>query len=623
MKFQQCRRALGLSFLLALCGLLHKPLAAVAQMSGSSDNSQSNNTWLIYKGDLQRTGAVNVRLGSAPNLIWRYSSDIAPKEFDTTPLVVGPPSQRRIYFAADKYVVCLDGQTGNQIWRSKPLQRPITSPIALVSGETGDMILAVTSSGQLNALRTTDGGQLWQVPASAPVQNIAPVLIPTAGGERILLALATGRLVTFTLSGQPDPSWELKLGSFSATPTATPALSPDKQFLYIPTQDKKLYVVDIASAKVAFPIGLDTAAFTPPLVVEDNLVVVTGTTLQGMKLRTGQTKWRFDVKSSLGTASAVAGVGGEPGTVFVGARNGKFFGINVETGARIWETDLADSVTGVPVITQDMVLIGTRNGLMFGLSPTDGKVLWRYRLHTRRAVVRNDWEDDGRTRGNETPPSTGFGNAGFGNTSFGGTPPVAPTGTTDAGGNEAATTWQTFGVSSMPAIVGDTIYVLGDNAAMYAFSTQPFDADPPQVLNPMLSIPNSAGKPALMRMDADKPLLVPGRAPLQFVAELSDVGSGVDPDSIRVSLNKQELPKIAIAPFSDITGKLLVTIAESKTRVTLNLEDGLYNVTVTARDYRGNELNYTGNFLVDNTVPPPAAAPVILDDDGGNNDRNR
>ena len=578
--------------------------------------------WLHYKANYQRTGAVPVTLAAAPNLMWRYSSDIAPKEFNTTPLVVGPAAQRRIYFAADKYVVCLDGQTGAQVWRSKPLQRPITSPISLVAGEAGDMILAVTSSGQLNALRTSDGGQLWQVPASAPVQNVAPMLIHTPGGDRIMLALATGRLVVFTFTGQPDPAWEVKLGSYSATPTATPALSTDGQYLYIPTQDKKLYVVDIPNAKVAFPIALDQAAFASPVISGEHLVLVSGTTLQGMKLRTGQTQWRFDVKSTFGSPVVQSKTEDK---VFVGARNGKFFAVNANTGVPLWITDLADSVTGVPVATDNMILVGTRSGLMFGLAPADGKVLWRYRLHTQRAVVLRDRGDDdddnngnrGRTRRNDNDngAATGFGNA-------------QPATWGQEGGLDgtAAVTdgrvfQQTFGVSSMPAIVGDSVYVLGDNAALYAFSTQPFDADPPQVVNPRLSIPNSAGKPTLMRMDADKPLLVAGRAPIQIVAELSDVGSGVDPTSIRVSLNKQELPAKAIAPFSDMTGRLQVTLVEPKGSVTTNLDDGLYTVAITALDYRGNELSYTGNFLVDNTVPPPAAPIIRRDDDDNNNDR--
>jgi outer membrane protein assembly factor BamB len=611
-------------FLISSLVLSTLSLSARAQDDGTS--------WLIYKGNAQRTGVANVKLGGVPNLMWRYSSDIAPREYDTMPLVVGPASQRRIYFGVDKFVICLDAQTGAQVWRSKALQRPITSPIALTSSAAGDLILAVTSSGQLNALRTSDGGQAWQVASAAPVQRIAPVQIKTPGGDRIILALATGKLVAFTLDGQSDPAWQVTLGSFSATPTATPAISTDGTLLYIPTQDKKLYVVDIAGAKVSYPINLDTAAFTSPLILGNRLVLVTGTTLQSLKLATGQNQWRFDEKSDLSAASGVTTGKGEEGTVYLGARNGKFYAVNLASGAITWQTNLGDAVTGVPTVLQDMVLVGTRNGLLFGLAPDSGKVLWRYRLHTQRTTGGRDRGDDGgggRRRGPRgdaagvapTSGGDGFGNPGFGNP--GDAPNSGGPGTGrggDASDNNAPIVRvMTYGVSSMPAVVGDSVYVLGDNAALYAFSTQPFDADPPQLVNPLLSIPNSAGKQTLMRLDADKSLLVPGRAPIQFVAELDDAGSGVDPDSIRVSLNKQELPKGAITSFSDVTGRLIVSLIEAKGRVSANLEDGLFNIIVNARDYRGNETNFSGNFLVDNTVTAPAAAPPRArgDDDNG------
>ena len=82
-------------------------------------------SWLTYKADLQRTGATNARIGAIPNLLWRHSTNMTAKICDTSPLVIGPPGQRRLYFAADELLFCLDGQTGSRIWESKPLSRPI------------------------------------------------------------------------------------------------------------------------------------------------------------------------------------------------------------------------------------------------------------------------------------------------------------------------------------------------------------------------------------------------------------------------------------------------------------------------------------------------------------------
>ncbi len=584
------------------------PDAAIAAAPVADDGMSAANigptSWLTYKSDLQRTGSTKARLGSVLNLVWRHSTDIEGKNYDTSPLVVGPPGQRRIYIAIDHTVFCIDGEDGAQIWRSDPITRPIVSPIILLPSDAGDLILSVTSSGQLNALRASDGTPAWRIDAAAPVQNMAPVIIKTVGGERIMLALATGRLIAFTFDGELDPDWEVRLGSFASSPTATSSISSNGQFLYVPTQDKKLFVIDIPSAKVVYSVALRAGAYTSPVIFEDRILLVTDTSLTSMKQRTGQTGWIFDVKSSLGAPAAARGT--KSAAIYVGARNGKFYAINSLTGAKLWETDLAESVTGAPTVAADMVLVGTRNGVLFGLSREDGHILWRYRLHTQRVVAP---EEDENGRDNDplirTNPTT------TGNTKQNPLPQAPPG--TDAPIWETDTT-QTFGVTSQPVVVDGMAYVLGDNAALYAFSSQPFDAQPPVISNAQLSVPNSASRPSLQRLDLEKPLLVPGQAPIQLAVEISDEGSGLDPNSIVVKFQNAELPKSALGSFSDATGKLLVTLAQQQGRTLINLTDGLYPVSITARDYRGNEVNYTVNFAVDNSVSPPLA-PVIEDRD--------
>lgn len=554
-------------------------------------------SWLTYKGDLQRTGATPVRLGKSPNLTWRHSTASAGKTYDATPLVVGPPGQRRIYFAADRVVFCVDAETGAELWHSETLSRPVASPIILLPGDAGDLILAVTSSGELDALRTSDGARAWQVGETAPIQNVAPIVVKTAKGDRIIIALATGKLIAFTPGGQLDPSWEIRLGSFASSPTASPALSEDGKFLYIPTQDKKLFIVDLMAGKIAFPIGMRMGTYNSPIIFEGNIILSADTTLSSLKQRTGQTNWDFDVKSALSAAAVTRTARGS--VIFAGARSGKFYAVNAATGAKLWETDLADSVTGAPTVTLDMVLVGTRNGVLFALSPDDGRILWRYRLGTERVLP--ETSRFGNNRNNTGGGTAGGGGAG----GRGGTGTTAPRVDPNAPVWDTTET-QTFGVTSPPAVIDGMVYLLADNAALYAFSTQPFDAAPPQVFNAQLSVPSSATRPVLQRLDPEKSVLIPGRAPIQLTAEISDTGSGVDPTSIVVKLNNQELPKTAVGTFADATGKLIVTLAEQKDRIAVNLADGLYTVAIAARDYDGNEMNYSINFLVDNTVAPPA-----------------
>ena len=648
----------------AKCGFLFLAAMSVAAMSLSAPHAHAQmddddaapaagstpsagpTQWLTYKADAQRTGAVDVTVGAPPNLMWRHSTELAPRTNDSAPLVIGPPGQSRIYFALDKFVICVDAQTGQEIKRSKALSAPIASPLALLSTDAGDLVLAVANSGEMSALRTSDLGQLWSAlpdkDKTVSVLNSAPIRLKTANGERLIVAIGTGKLVAFDLLGQIDPNWETVLGNFSSAPTATAALSRDSSTLYVPTQDKRVWVVSTDTGKVRYSINTRSAVFTSPVVTDDHLIVVNGSTLNGLQLKSGREDWVFDVKSDLSAAAAMKDKNGNT-TIFVGARNGRFYAINDANGRVLWSSDLADSISSPPTVAKDMIFVGTRNGVMFGLAPADGKVLWRYRLHADRVVTQPTRQRNGRGGGTDNNAG-GFGGGGFGGADGGAGAPGGFAGGGEFGGgagqgsasNSATlrnrrektqpiwsdTPTQTFGVTTTPIVLNDQLYILADNSALYSFSTQPFDADPPQLMNPQLSILNTEGKPALQRLDNEKGWLGPGRGPVEFIAEINDIGSGVDPTSIRISFNRQELPATAITSFSDITGKLLLKLTDAKVSAMANLEDGNQTILITARDYRGNEMAQTITFMVDNTAPVPAPVVNRSNNRGDNNNNN-
>ena len=207
------------------------------------------NDWTVFKGDQQRSGARAVSLQLPLNLLWRHSAEEAPNP-SAAPIVAGTSQDRRVYFAAGATVYCLNAQTGARIWKSQVLTRAVTAPLGFASGPQGDMILAVTSGGQMSALRTSDGGQIWLADAKAPVQSGAPMVIETPKGPRIVVGISLGRLLAFTMDGALDPTWEVRIGQTGTAPTSTPALSVDGTRLFVCAQDQRLYCIDVKKASV-------------------------------------------------------------------------------------------------------------------------------------------------------------------------------------------------------------------------------------------------------------------------------------------------------------------------------------------------------------------------------------
>lgn len=653
------KRAVFLSLVLAGASTFHGP--AIAQ-NGESLPSSPVTQWMTYRANPQRTNSVEATLGaSAPNLLWRHSSAVTARSSDSSPLVLGPPGQHRIYAAFDNRVHAIDGQTGASLRSSKALPSLISSPLALLSTEAGDLILSVTNRGHLTALRASDLGMAWQgVPdenRTVTVVNSAPLVVQTPRGERIILALGTGKLIAFTPTGKVDPDWEVVLGGFAAMPTATPAVSEDGRLLYVPTQDKRIWVVNIETMRVEFPITTRSAVLHSPVVTEDHLVIVTGSTLHGLDLRTGRRGWVFDVRSELGAPAVTKNSDGSS-TLYIGARNGDFYALNARTGQQIWRRRLGDSASSAPSVARDTVLVGTRNGMLYALLPETGEVTWRYRLHTERLSApprdpgpdrRFGDEDDGMddlddafdrqpgfgapgtiTPGNVNPGNPfpgGFNTPLFGGAVIQGQPQFMPGGQAPgfddpAPGNQfsptAETDWKnppvwkdaslrTHGVTSSPIILDGNVYLLGDNAALYSFTTTPFDALAPQLTQPRLEIPDQSGSLVEQKPRPDGSWRGPGKGPVWFIAEISDAGSGVDPESLHVSINGRELPPEAIRSFSELTGEVRILLTQETERDAGTLENGTQKLTINARDYRGNGMDYVLNLRIDNSARPPAA----------------
>jgi hypothetical protein len=106
-------------------------------------------------------------------------------------------------------------------------------------------------------------------------------------------------------------------------------------------------------------------------------------------------------------------------------------------------------------------------------------------------------------------------------------------------------------------------------------------------------------------MSPNRPLIVPGRGPIYFAAQMDDTGSGVNPATIKVTVDDVAVPADAI-DFQSSSGVLTVTLLDPS-KGGVSFPDGLKNLNLTASDYAGNPLQYSVGFSIDNTAPAPSA----------------
>jgi outer membrane protein assembly factor BamB len=568
------------------------PLQA-QQAPAPGSSAASTGTWTTYKGNAQRNSSSAAKVTLPLNLTWRYTADNPPFAGSGSPLVVGPPALRRVIFSAGNAIIGIDANNGTQLWKVDTggfVRAPLT---LLEGGDGGDVVLAVTTSGRLRALRAADGTELWLTETRSPVSGVGPIVVTIGGKTRILVAVGAGRIIAFSREGVIDPDFEVKLGRTGASPASTPALSADSRTLFIAGLDKNLYAIDTENGSIVWTAALRGNAFYSPAIQGELIVIGAGNDLLGFYTSDGQVKWRVPLGATSLVSPAISSSGGpgNKGLVYTGTMRGQFSAFSPEDGAEVWKQDLEASVSSAPLVLSNMVLVGTRNGVLYALNPDTGAVLWRYRMHTERAapapVTNNTRPGNGRFPGQ--------GNQGG---------PGGRGGTQQA----AATEIRTYGISAAPAAVDGQIYLTADNTALYSLDVTPFDAEPPLASEPSVSVRDSEGKLVPQLLGGNRPVIVPGRAPVYFAVILSDPGSGVDADSIKVTLNGNAL-EAAQVYFQASSGTLTCVLADTDPNKTVTLADGVYNIAVVARDYRSNILTYKASFTVDKAVPPPSQRP--------------
>jgi hypothetical protein len=95
--------------------------------------------------------------------------------------------------------------------------------------------------------------------------------------------------------------------------------------------------------------------------VVDDLVVLGGRDkmVHGISAA-GKALWTFTTRARVESSPAIAG-----GRVFVGSNDGRFYALNLTTGARVWEFTAGAALSASPAIANGRIVIGSQDGRLY------------------------------------------------------------------------------------------------------------------------------------------------------------------------------------------------------------------------------------------------------------------
>jgi len=522
----QVLRWLKQTFLVLSLGASFNPCGADVPDTAGSTETGTAADWIQFAGNPAKTGRTNDSLTLPPLLMWKHSS----KPFSMNPASALAQGDR-VYFCSERYVYCLEADTGAIVWWQQ-VEGPIRACPALGEG----LLFVPSADTRLYAFNADTGAVVW--------------IFPTNGLLRSHLLLDEGRVVF----GSDDnnvycvkaTNGELEW-KFSTSGDVLSAPSTKGGFYFFLSTDGNLYCL-AKEGRLTWktPVPPGGQRNSSAVLTKDAIWVANGKWLLCFHQRTGKILHQIDIGGE-----TVASPAADDANVYVGTKEGNLLAVDARSGRTNWKVNLGVPVLTAPTIVQDTILVGTAKGFVFALNSEGGKILWRYRV---------EW--------------------------------------LTKGGNH---------VAAAPTVSRGSLYVVADNGAIYGFKPWGMDVGPPQATEARVKLKARDGTMVSYSLDSEAlPEEVPrlrGVPPVIFSATLTDLGCGVDPRSVSLTLNDE--PK-------ELTFKVVEGIAEVDLgpKVTPGvalrpIPDGEYIIHLTAKDWQGNELSQNYKIIINNQLPPP------------------
>lgn len=500
--------------------------------------------------------------GPAP-LAWRWSESTAASP-SGQPAIDG----EKVIVGVGGRIYCLDRDTGNLVWRypaGEPLSGNFRTGVAL-SGRT---IIAASDQRVVYAVNADNGQVLWQHTSSDPIigspaTSGAAVAFPTASGQVVGLGLSDGQ----PLWGGPVKLNDRVLPNLAGTTTGIVAMT-----------SRSMVTLDPNTGRPRWTQAFGTiSSLTKPAVYGDTIYLTSGTYVIGLRAATGSVRWQQNTLEPL-----VPGVAAGPEGVVAVAQAQKLFTFDISgrpTSRRGFPISIKPG--GVPSWAGKFALVPSAGGTLLMVNPLTGETVWSY---TIPSIAKASSSAASSGAGGVSRPGGAGGPAGApgGPGGFGGG------GVAGAGGSgqqqpEGPSTVATAG----PAVVtGTSLMVLAQDGSLLSFD---------KVFGIDLTAPTVK---MLWPTAGDQ---VSPNPPAELVFKVEDFTSGINPDSVKVTLNGQEA---FFTPDKDGIYRLLV-VAGSRNR---SLPIGRLTIKVTAADWLGNVSETNFVLLVDPAIDRPLGGP--------------
>ena len=349
--------------------------------------AKTNFEWSHHGVNAIHTGG-HLKAGGNLDELWDKSFGSGTSKRNV--LIATPVANKENVFTIDAngVVKAFDLENGKEIWerRLKPANKKAKA--ASLSGAglalKADKLFATTGFGVVFAININDGSVAWEQNVKSPMRS-APavdgdlVVVQTLDNGVFALKIKDGNILwkdkleeeSTTMIGGSSPAYSAKDDLVVA------AFSNGQIQAYKASTGTPLWMEWIISASSTESLADITSVRANPI-IENGVVYAVGynSPMMAIDMRTGVKIWQRDV-----AAASQPWLAGK--YLFVLTTESDLIAINKQNGAIVWNTIIPyadpDEKLGVttsgPLLANDALLVASSNGKLFSISPYSGRIM--------------------------------------------------------------------------------------------------------------------------------------------------------------------------------------------------------------------------------------------------------
>ena len=547
-------------------------------MAGAVFAQQSN--WLPRYNE-ESTGVTDASLELPVSLLWKFTTENNAPSLVATPAV----GEDTVYVPLGDTIYAIDRHTGALKWDQAAGDTILSSP-ALVDG----ILYFGSRDTNLYAVNAEDGSIEWRYRTGGNV-DCPPIIVDGV----CYFGSDDNRLTALDVQTR-QTLWQFEAaGSIKAPPLVY------RDTIILGSQGRRIYALNMDGRPI-WSNAIQPRAFLASPVAERNVVMyASGRDLYARYLDSGRMVWARPFRAGdliVGSPSVLGR------TVYVGSRDGSIYAIDTTRGRALWRwpaEGAVDPITSSPAIVDDMIVFRAGKRDIIAISLDGREMLFKYSLPpaqeraaptpaTDIMVPGDDWIMDEMPDEAPAPEMHGPGED------------RRPT---------TARPRRAFAdlIDPSVAVAENSLFVIAEDGIVYGFSSAAPDNVPPVVADAVLEVPGAARQrvqftPELVSAGEfperyARDIEIPGTPPIFLSMLVEDAGSGIDADSIRVTINGEQVDHTF-----DAREGLLWYIYDPR-GAAANLPNGVKRVVVEAVDWRGNTVSKAVSFTIDNRLRPP------------------